>query len=57
MEENPQFARGNFVFGSSKISVDEQWIMLSKKLNSMGPPIRTVVKWKKVSICCGFCIF
>lgn len=48
MEENPQFARGAPVFGSTKQSLEEQWKNVTQKLNSIGPPIRLPFEWKKV---------
>lgn len=35
MEENPHFARGAPVFGSSKLSVEQQWWDLAEQLNSL----------------------
>lgn len=49
MGENPEFARGTPVFGCSRMSLEEQWVKIVRKLNAMGPPSRTVVEWKKVS--------
>ncbi|XP_065354503.1 t-SNARE domain-containing protein 1-like [Calliphora vicina] len=47
MEENPEFAKGSPVFGASKRSADEEWKSLCEKLNSLGPPTRTLAEWKK----------
>lgn len=49
MEENAEFARGSVVYGGSKLSSEDQWKKLSTKLNTLGPPMRTVVEWKKAS--------
>lgn len=48
MEDNPEFARGIPVFGSSKFSAEEEWKTISQKLNSVGPPTRSIAEWKKV---------
>ncbi|XP_075144589.1 uncharacterized protein LOC142219525 [Haematobia irritans] len=47
MEENPEFARGIPVFGASKNSSEDEWKNLCQTLNSLGPPIRTLLEWKK----------
>ncbi|XP_061396669.1 uncharacterized protein LOC133332284, partial [Musca vetustissima] len=49
MEENPEFARGVPIFGSSRQSLEDHWKKLVFKLNTMGPPSRTIAEWKKVS--------
>lgn len=57
MEENPEFARGTPVFGGSKLSTEEQWKKVVLKLNTLGPPMRSIVEWKKVSVLFYVCIF
>ncbi|XP_061389310.1 uncharacterized protein LOC133324492 [Musca vetustissima] len=47
MEENPEFARGVPIFGSSRQSLEDHWKKLVFKLNTMGPPSRTIAEWKK----------
>ncbi|XP_075152795.1 uncharacterized protein LOC142226584 [Haematobia irritans] len=47
MEANPDLARGIPVFGSTRISSEEQWQDLTQELNSLGPPTRSTFDWKK----------
>ncbi|XP_075150217.1 uncharacterized protein LOC142224333 [Haematobia irritans] len=47
MEENPEFARGVPIFGSSKRSLEDEWKNLCQMLNTLGPPTRTLLEWKK----------
>ncbi|XP_017476213.1 PREDICTED: uncharacterized protein LOC108366349 [Rhagoletis zephyria] len=48
MERNVQIARGAPVFGGSRAQFEEKWEQISLKLNSAGPPHRSVKEWKKV---------
>ncbi|XP_067620051.1 uncharacterized protein [Eurosta solidaginis] len=48
MERNVDIARGAPVYGGSKAVFDRKWEEIAVKLNSAGPPSRSVNEWKKV---------
>lgn len=50
LEAKPNLARGAPVFGADKLSFDVQWNEVANKLNAYGPPKRSMVEWKKVSM-------
>ncbi|XP_073836687.1 uncharacterized protein [Musca autumnalis] len=47
LEENPNLTRGIPIFGSNRLSADEDWAKICQTLNSLGPPTRSVGEWKK----------
>lgn len=48
MEDHPDLATNAPSFGSNKADLDKRWDDISKSLNALGPPERTVNEWKKV---------
>lgn len=50
MEQHPAFAAGNIKTADGKGAMDKLWCALSNQLNSIGPPTKSVDKWKKVSV-------
>lgn len=48
MADHPQYVKGNMRTEVSKQSSNNMWDTLSKDLNSLGPPTRDKIQWKKV---------
>lgn len=48
MDKYPEVTKGKPVFGANRIKLEATWSRLVDKLNSIGPPQRTMSEWKKV---------
>lgn len=48
MEEYPQIGRGFPVFAFSKPEMEKIWDTVTRILNALGPPEKSVTEWKKV---------
>lgn len=49
MAEHTDLARGKLKALNAKQLSNNLWQTLSNSLNEKGPPVRTIVEWKKVS--------